>query len=154
MSSFLAISAAGRHPRPRLQLPNTAFDLEACLASERVDPPVTYPWPFPVSMSTAVVQRVAAFLPVDADHRLTRELARAAVSAGRTIPLIAVTVGLFSLLIADGIAVLTARDNPSTLVAVLGAIVAIGSAFFGIKVGADAGRRRPRRPRSRSRRVD
>lgn len=41
---------------------NSAFDLEAYLSSERLDPPVTYPWPFPVSMSTAAVQRVEAFL--------------------------------------------------------------------------------------------
>jgi len=41
---------------------NSAFDLEAYLRSERLDPPVTYPWPFPVSASTAVLQRVAAFL--------------------------------------------------------------------------------------------
>ncbi|MGA9358340.1 MAG: hypothetical protein WBW75_10145 [Mycobacterium sp.] len=41
---------------------NSAFDLQAYLASERVDPPVTYPWPFPVSTSTAAVQQVEAFL--------------------------------------------------------------------------------------------
>ena len=41
---------------------NSAFDLKAYLASERVDPPVTYPWPFPVSTSTAAVRQVAAFL--------------------------------------------------------------------------------------------
>jgi Eukaryotic aspartyl protease len=41
---------------------NSAFDLEAYLTSERVHPPVTYPWPFAVSTSTAVLQRVAAFL--------------------------------------------------------------------------------------------
>jgi Eukaryotic aspartyl protease len=41
---------------------NSAFDLEAYLTSERVHPPVTYPWPFPVSRSTAVLQRVDAFL--------------------------------------------------------------------------------------------
>jgi hypothetical protein len=41
---------------------NSAFDLEAYLTSERVDPPVTYPWPFPVSTSTAAVKQVEAFL--------------------------------------------------------------------------------------------
>ena len=41
---------------------NSAFDLEAYLTSERVDPAVTYPWPFPVSTSSAAVQRVEAFL--------------------------------------------------------------------------------------------
>jgi len=41
---------------------NSAFDLQAYLTSEQVDPPVTYPWPFPVSTSTAVLQQVAAFL--------------------------------------------------------------------------------------------
>jgi Eukaryotic aspartyl protease len=41
---------------------NSAFDLQAYLTSERVNPAVTYPWPFPVSTSTGAVQRVETFL--------------------------------------------------------------------------------------------
>jgi hypothetical protein len=41
---------------------NSAFDLKAYFTSERVEPPVSYPWPFPVSASTAAVQKVEEFL--------------------------------------------------------------------------------------------
>jgi len=41
---------------------NLAFDLQTFLTSAQVDPPVTYPWPFAVSRSTAVLQEVAAFV--------------------------------------------------------------------------------------------
>jgi len=41
---------------------NSAFNLQAYLTSEQIDPPVTYPRPFPVSTSTPVLQRVAALL--------------------------------------------------------------------------------------------
>jgi Eukaryotic aspartyl protease len=44
---------------------NLAFDLQAFLSSNaHVHPPVTYPWPFAVSRSSAVLQEVAAFVTV------------------------------------------------------------------------------------------
>jgi Eukaryotic aspartyl protease len=43
---------------------NLAFDLQAFLSSAHVHPPVTYPWPFAVSRSSAVLQEVAAFVTV------------------------------------------------------------------------------------------
>jgi len=41
---------------------NSAYDLTAYLTSKNVNPPVTYPWLFPVKTSAAALQRVEQFL--------------------------------------------------------------------------------------------
>jgi hypothetical protein len=41
---------------------NAAYDLTAYLSSHNVNPPVTYPWPFPVRTSAAALQQVEQFL--------------------------------------------------------------------------------------------
>ena len=41
---------------------NSAYDLTPYLTSRNIDPPVTYPWLFPVNTSTAALQRVEQFL--------------------------------------------------------------------------------------------
>ncbi len=41
---------------------NSAYDLKTYLTTERVNPPVTYPWIFPVGTSIRAVQQVESFL--------------------------------------------------------------------------------------------
>ena len=50
---------------------NSAYDLTAYLTSRKIDPPVTYPWLFPVKTSTAALQQVEQFLARNTEIDLT-----------------------------------------------------------------------------------
>jgi hypothetical protein len=71
------------------------------------------------------------------------EPARSWLASPRANPLVAVVVGLVTLTILDIVAIIVFRGSTDTAVAVTGAvnspIVAIVSAYFGIKVGAETG---------------
>jgi hypothetical protein len=69
--------------------------------------------------------------------------ARSGLTSPRATPLVAVVVGLVALVILDIVAIIVFRGSTNNAVAVIGAvdspIVAIASAYFGIKVGAETG---------------